>query len=206
MHKNRWLLTTLDSLDITTIATTTTSIEIDFSCPVGCFCIQNSHFFINCSNQELTQVPKNIPNNVYEIDLSYNNITSLDNDVFSNLPELYKINLANNAIEDIEKSAFQGSLGIRIIDLTNNSLTQLVSDVFNESPKLEQLWLGGNPIEMPNIGHFLDQKELRLLDLENCNLTNGDLQLDLFTPLLVLKTLNLRNNFFEGVSVYFFLV
>ncbi|XP_063700935.1 chaoptin [Culicoides brevitarsis] len=170
----------------------------DISCPTECFCTQNSHFFVNCSNRDLTQIPKNLPKIVYEIDLSYNNITTLDVDSFVSLSRLYKINLANNQIEDVERLAFRDLENLRIIDLTNNTLTQIQPETFNEARKLEQLWLAGNPIEMPNIGPFLDQKGLKLLDLENCNLTNSDLQAELFKPLVVLKSLNLMNNFFEG--------
>lgn len=171
-------------------------------CPADCFCIQNSHFFLNCSNRDLTQIPKNIPNNVYEIDLSNNNITQVDVLSFASLPSLYKINLANNQIDYVERQAFRDLENLRIIDLTNNSLTQIQPETFNEASRVEQLWLAGNPIEMPNIGPFLDQKGLKLLDLENCNLTNSDLQPELFKPLVVLKSLNLMNNFFEGVSYF----
>lgn len=172
----------------------------DIICPIDCFCIQNSHFFLNCSNRDLTQIPKNIPNIVHEIDLSNNNISQVDVDSFVSLPQLYKINLANNQIEDVERQAFRDLENLRIIDLTNNTLTQIQPETFNEASHLEQLWLTGNPIEMPNIGPFLDQKGLKLLDLESCNLTNSDLQADLFKPLVVLKSLNLMNNFFKGVS------
>lgn len=194
-------------ISVITETTTTTHHPLESSpteivCPADCYCIQNSHFFLNCSNRDLTQIPKNISNNVDEIDLSNNNISQVDASSFASLPKLYKINLANNQIDDVEREAFRGAENLRIIDLTNNSLTQMQPETFHEASRLEQLWLAGNPIELPNIGPFLDQKGLKLLDLENCNLTNSDLQGELFKPLVVLKSLNLMNNFFEGVSYF----
>lgn len=119
------------SIITTEVPTTQTSSHTEITCPTSCFCIQNSHFFLNCSNRDLTQIPKNIPNNVYEIDLSNNNITQVDVETFVGLPHLYKINLANNQIEDVERQAFRDLENLRIIDLTNNSLTQMQPETFN---------------------------------------------------------------------------
>lgn len=76
--------------------------EIAEACPIQCTCTEGTQF-INCSNQNLLEIPIELPRNVIQIDLSYNNITALPLNAFINSTELRNIKLNKNSIETINK-------------------------------------------------------------------------------------------------------
>ena len=54
---------------------------------------------LNLTSNNLTELDKDIFSNftqLQELDLSYNNLTELDKDIFSNLTQLNNLNLRNN--------------------------------------------------------------------------------------------------------------
>lgn len=68
---------------------------------------------VDCSNQELTSIPLNIPSYTTELDLSNNGLTSIPSRAFSALSQLQKLDLAHNQIRKIEDNAFQGNRLLR---------------------------------------------------------------------------------------------
>ncbi|XP_072097289.1 leucine-rich repeat-containing protein 17 [Mobula birostris] len=77
---------------------------------------------IDCQNKDLENVPKNIPAEVLEIDLSRNKIKRLDARNFMKFKELEILNLSNNAIGHINPAAFVGLLRLKELDLSGNLL------------------------------------------------------------------------------------
>lgn len=103
---------------------------------------------INASHNEiqmlspvfLTKVPELI-----EIDLSYNQISVIESDVFFfGARKLRKVNLSNNNILQIHSEAFNGSPDLEYIDLRENNLGAM--HTFHRSEKLSVVHLEENQI------------------------------------------------------------
>ncbi|KAI5629473.1 toll-like receptor 5, partial [Silurus asotus] len=123
-------------------------------------------------------------------DLSKARIYALKNSVFSHMPDLEEISLADNVINQIERDAFNGLDNLRILNLSNNLLDKIHSETFNHLRNLETLDLSNNNIRM------LMQKSFQGLNsLVHLLLSENSLQ-DVHTlaNLPQLKTLFLDNN------------
>lgn len=72
--------------------------EIKF--PAGCKRL-SAFDLVDCSNHNLTQIPKNLPLNTVELNLSHNLLTTLDISELTNYKELRQLFLNNNQIETI---------------------------------------------------------------------------------------------------------
>ncbi|KAK7166687.1 hypothetical protein R3I93_006447 [Phoxinus phoxinus] len=107
-----------------------------------CKCDQN--FFCNCSSNQLQQVPK-VPANALGLDLSFNQIVSIDINDLSLYIALTSLNLHKNKLEFIHKEAFKSQRNLKVLDLSLNNLKNLFSSWFQELKSLQQLNLVGNP-------------------------------------------------------------
>uniref|UniRef100_A0A665VJX1 Slit homolog 1 protein n=1 Tax=Echeneis naucrates TaxID=173247 RepID=A0A665VJX1_ECHNA len=74
-------------------------------CPSECTCLET---VVRCSNKHLHTLPKGIPRNVTELDLSNNKINSLTNSSFANMSQLTTLILSYNSLRCIPKMAFSG--------------------------------------------------------------------------------------------------
>jgi len=133
---------------------------------------------LNLSNRGITEVPP-IPDDVTELNLSYNQITKLKEGVFPQglkksylsgnkivelkegvFPQgLKKLYLSGNKIVELKKGVFPQ--GLQILDLYNNQIVELKKDVFQ--PGLKNLSLSDNQIVELKKGVF--PQELEILDL-----------------------------------------
>ena len=68
---------------------------------------------MDCSNQDLTGIPVNLPSYTTELDLSNNDLTVVPPRAFSALPQLQKLDLARNQIRKIEENAFYSNRLLR---------------------------------------------------------------------------------------------
>ncbi|KAG1961205.1 toll-like receptor 2 [Pimephales promelas] len=107
-----------------------------------CQCDQK--YFCNCSSNELQQVPK-VPSNALGLDLSFNQIVSIDINDLSPYIALKTLNLHRNKLKFIHKEAFKSQRNLKVLDLSSNNLEKLFSSWFHELQSLQQLNLVGNP-------------------------------------------------------------
>ncbi|XP_046722218.1 toll-like receptor 5 [Silurus meridionalis] len=124
------------------------------------------------------------------LDLSKARIYALKNSVFSHMPDLIEISLADNVINQIERDAFNGLDNLRILNLSNNLLDKIHSETFNHLQSLETLDLSNNNIRM-----LMRESFQGLNSLVHLLLSENSLQ-DVHTlaNLPQLKTLFLDNN------------
>uniref|UniRef100_A0A8C1V270 Toll-like receptor 5a n=1 Tax=Cyprinus carpio TaxID=7962 RepID=A0A8C1V270_CYPCA len=123
-------------------------------------------------------------------DLSSSNIFSLPYSVFSYLPDLEQITLAQSQINKIEKRAFLGMTNLLQLNLSKNFLGVINSETFQNLEKLEVLDLSYNHIWM--LGH---QSFRGLPNLLNLNLTGNSLKYaHTFATLPSLEKLYLGDN------------
>ncbi|XP_032365106.1 leucine-rich repeat neuronal protein 3 [Etheostoma spectabile] len=133
--------------------------------------------------------------NIVEIDLSQNNISSLGNVCLGSLPQLLSLHMEENWIQElsdrclasfpnlqefyvnhnlifsIAPGAFQGLNRLLRLHLNSNRLTSVNSKWFEHLPSLEILMLGENPIVELSDMNFKPLGNLRSLVLAKMNLT-----------------------------------
>ncbi|XP_018602773.1 leucine-rich repeat-containing protein 17-like [Scleropages formosus] len=100
---------------------------------------------LDCGNQDLRNVPENIPPDIVQVDLSRNNIKQLRASEFVAARALKSLNLSTNGLEAIDTAAFAGLLHLRELDLSNNSLHYVQYGVLEDLYFVRRLVLGGNP-------------------------------------------------------------
>ena len=71
--------------------------------------------------------------------LSYNDIPVIDNNTFSNLPNLQKLYLRNNKIISIKSDTFNNLMNLKELSLKNNNISFVSEKAFVNLPKLTSL-------------------------------------------------------------------
>ena len=168
------------------------------------------------SNNQLTTITNKFPSTIRYLDLSNNQIKSLDYYSFKSLYSLNVLNLSYNSLLEIQQDTFTRIPYLEILDLSYNLLSTFVFS-FPLPSNLKYLYLDSNPnlIEI-NFGHTLVQqrliglslrhnKNMKLssfpphltqLDLTDCNIVQSSI-LPLFVSLTKLTHLSLADNQLE---------
>nr|QEE04246.1 toll-like receptor 5-2 [Schizothorax prenanti] len=123
-------------------------------------------------------------------DLSNSSIFSLSYSVFSYLPDLEQITLAQSQINKIESNAFLGMTNLQKLNLSVNFLGNINSETFKNLQKLEVLDLSYNHIWMLEIQSFQGLPNLLILNLTG----NSILYAHRFATLPSLEKLYLGDN------------
>ncbi|CAG2244849.1 LRRC4 [Mytilus edulis] len=75
-----------------------------------------------CKHQRLTSVPINLPPDIKKLDLSFNNLTKLDANIFLRYTYLEKLLLNNNIIRQLNEKAFNGLSSLKYLSMSKNYL------------------------------------------------------------------------------------
>lgn len=169
-------------------------------CPPGCFCNPepkfNGSYYVNCANLGLKKPinPNDLPANVYQLDLSGNEIQTIVNYAFraKNSTRIKRLDLSRNGLKKIAPNAFAGLSRLTKIILRDNSLTTIPGDVFKKLRNVKNIDLSENNLLELNKTQFSGCKDLRLIDLSSNKLSL--LPDGLFTSLSNLKKINLQQN------------
>lgn len=122
---------------------------------------------VDCKNAGLDAVP-DLPPNATDVDLSYNNITELRQDYFSNLPNLNRLSFNFNKISSIENGTFSSLGMLTSLLLSNNSLGAIGSETFKGlGQSFLMLGLMNNPDMLVAEGTFQSLPGLSQLLLMN---------------------------------------
>ncbi|XP_067859553.1 polycystin-1 [Heptranchias perlo] len=116
-------------------------------CPPDCRCPRwDFSCTVNCSNAGLHQGPgvMDLPPNTTVLDLSYNGIFSLDDNLLDNLTSLEKLYLQGNNISILFKEIFAGRRCLSDIDISNNQISTLEDGIFAELFNLSKINLSFN--------------------------------------------------------------
>nr|AVK72278.1 slit [Xenoturbella bocki] len=163
---------------------------IDLECPAQCLCEGS---VVDCSGLGLESIPTDIPVFTTELKLNDNEIEVLFSDgSFRHLPNLQKIDLRNNLINDIETGAFEGAYALTDLLLTNNHLSDIQSQMFGGLPNLRTLMLRSNRINCITNETFGGLTSVRLLSLYDNQIST--IMPGSFDSMTVLSTLNLLGN------------
>jgi Leucine-rich repeat (LRR) protein len=132
------------------------------------------------------------PENVMKLDLSWNNLTHLDKELFYNLTQLQELHLHFNKLTHLDKDLFSGLTQLQILNLSENNLKHLDKDLFSNLTQLQELYLSWNNLTHLDKELFYNLTQLQELYLSGNKLTYLDK--DLFTNLTQLQILYLSHN------------
>ena len=129
------------------------------------------------TGSDLTQIPRDIPSEVWKVDLGHNAIDTLEISTFSNLSLCSYLRLSFNKISVIESGAFSGLVRLAELHLDNNAMTEIKADTFVGAESLFRLELGNNDITIIDAGAFGMMSRLEELKLFGNDLTSirGDM-------------------------------
>ena len=182
--------------------------------------------FIMLSRMEITSISKNIfksLSHIYTIDLSYNQITEIEdksfeanskleilklqgnkllkiskNLFFGEFNDLTNLDLSFNGILSIEGGAFDNLVSLVTIDISQNCLKYLPSALFKKNVQLDNVELSNNEITKIEAHLFSSKIELKLIDLDHNKLD--------YVPNIAVKLIQnliLSNNEIEVLDLNF---
>lgn len=112
--------------------------------------------------------------NLIYLYLSFNNLSTLDANLFVDLNLLKSLELTNNKISVLHDGCFNGLANLTELNLSYNNLTQIISRFFYGLEKLSNLNLDGNYISFLVNETFTNLPSLSTLSIKHNNLLNVD--------------------------------
>ncbi|XP_057655817.1 uncharacterized protein LOC130893605 [Diorhabda carinulata] len=138
------------------------------------------------------------PENLITLDLSFNNITVLENYQFHNYTHLTRANLSHNIIDYLPRDVFKSHIKLEVLCLSHNNLKAIPFQAFSFIESLKELDLSHNKL-VTFLDHFFKfNKYIEVLLLNNNNLTK--ITSNSFADLTDLKRLDLSHNSLTFIS------
>ncbi|XP_062702406.1 protein toll-like [Aedes albopictus] len=132
---------------------------------------------------------------IQHIDLSYNNLRSLPEQLLRDQHWLQYFSVAYNRLEVLPDQLLENATELAVLDLSFNSLQNLSSKVFASLDKLTVLHLENNALHTIDLLAFAAIGNLETLFLQNNHLNyNTSIDKSPFQYLNNLRVLNLKNN------------
>ena len=128
---------------------------------------------------------------ISDLNLSFQNILSLQSDDFSGLTGLTVLNLDNNQLSSLPEDIFSDLTALTLLNLDHNQLRNLPEDIFSGLTRLRELYLNNQLRNLPE-DIFSGLTGLTVLTLNNNQLSN--LPAGVFSGLTGLTTLYLNDN------------
>lgn len=154
---------------------------------------------VKCQNKDLDKIPHFIPNNTKILFVSGNSISRISGDSFpTRLELLTDLHLSGNELEYVDTMAFNNLPNLVRLDLSNNTLQNFSESAFPSDNKLQHLNLSRslhNHSTTDELLNFLRSRNL--VQLTVLDLSNNDLVIlpsDIFTGLSSLDSLSLQNS------------
>ncbi|XP_072015156.1 uncharacterized protein [Amphiura filiformis] len=164
----------------------------EFIFPKGLPCKVYNRTALDCRNRKLTHIPSLKYANAKSLDLSYNELGTVNGTSFIHLDQLEELDLSGNSISNISFGAY---LSLRVLDLRFNMIRNIGTNTFAGLNKLETLDLSVNSISNISFDAYLS---LRVLDLSYNKIRN--IGTDTFAGLNKLETLDLSDNSISNIS------
>lgn len=148
---------------------------------------------VNCEILELTNVTFMDGTLLDQLNISYNNITSLNANTFAGAENLRIIDLKCNKIEIIDKSAFGLLANLLFLDLSHNKIVSIEKSTFAPLKSLETLNVKNNLINaLVESDLFLNNKMLSIINFSENKIET--IAINLIKNLNNLRTVNFRSN------------
>jgi hypothetical protein len=169
------------------------AIRTSIQCPSECWC-DTGRRSADCSNAHFEDIPRNLHEDIRDLEMDHNNISVLKNDAFSSvgLCFLETISVCHTGLSVIEPGAFIGLPKLEYLHLTDNKISRLQPGTFANLTILRGLHLANNRIRSLELGLFTDLINIDYISPQN-NL-NQQLEADMFLGLAGLRNLWLSGN------------
>ena len=201
-------------------------------CWKGAHCpVRHSHTDVitNCSYQHPTSLPISIHTDTTWLDLSHNQLASLQELSSVHLLKLRHLDISHNSVQELDQQALNGLTTLHSVDLSHNQLTVISDRAFVHltaltSLKLDHNWLndtvsaevflGLSHLSQLDLSHnqltvISDRAFVHLTALTSLNLDHNGLKMTsqslppgVFAPLSTLHSLRLHNNDDSHVGQY----
>lgn len=163
-------------------------------CPEKCLCSIQT---VKCQNQDLDAIPHSLPANTKFLFVTGNRISRISNDSFpTRLELLTDLYLSGNEIEIVDVKAFENLPNLVRLDLSNNKIQNF--SAYPDGNKLQVLNLSSSFYNHSAMGVILSLfKKGKFFQLTSLDLSNNDLIIlphDIFNGLPKLTSLSLQNN------------
>uniref|UniRef100_A0A8C0EX02 Slit guidance ligand 3 n=1 Tax=Bubo bubo TaxID=30461 RepID=A0A8C0EX02_BUBBB len=112
------------------------------TCPSACTCSNN---VVDCRGRGLTEIPANLPEDIWEIVLYGNKITEIPQGLFDDLVSLQLLLLNANKINCLRVNTFQGLHNLKLLSLYDNKLQTISKGLFAPLRSIQTLHLAQNP-------------------------------------------------------------
>lgn len=166
------------------------------ACPDKCLCFSQT---VKCQNQELAEIPHSLPANTKFLFVTGNNISRISVDSFpTRLELLTDLYLSGNEMESVDSMVFDNLPNLVRLDLSNNKIQNFSHRAFPDDNKVQLLNLSSsfhNHSYMDEVLSFLQSGNL--LQLTVLDLSNNDLVIlpdGIFSSLFNLVNLSLQNS------------
>ncbi len=159
------------------------------TCPTECSCSDLSYF---CQGNQLVTVPDRVDKKARKLDLSHNRII-VDETTFDGLFWLGELLINSNNITHIFPQSFSDLVNLFLLDLSHNNLRELLPGTFDGMHNLKTLKLLGNRfLTSIDPDSFRGLVKLPILSLEGMSIEV--IKRDVFRGLESLLELRLSNN------------
>ncbi|XP_060582604.1 toll-like receptor 4 [Ruditapes philippinarum] len=113
-------------------------------------CDCSRKYIVDCSNRNLTYIPRDIAYTTRVLNMASNFLQRLDEGVFENLTMLIRLDLHNTALkkENVSSKAFKGLVHLKFLNISQNDQFPLTNvskqpELFEHLPSLEELRMYG---------------------------------------------------------------
>ncbi|CAI5783997.1 toll-like receptor 3 isoform X1 [Podarcis lilfordi] len=124
----------------------------------------------DCSHLKLTQIPSDLPTNITVLDLSHNQLKTLPPANLTKYGQLVYLDVGFNTISKLHQELCLNLPLLKVLKLGHNQLHKFPDDVFIHCGNLKELNLGFNILEIKN-EPFINLKKLSLLDVSHNHLS-----------------------------------
>jgi hypothetical protein len=127
-----------------------------------------------------------------KVTVSWNKIQDISPQTFYNNPNLEYLDVNNNKLKALNPGVFQNNPRLKSVDLSSNSLVTIHDTTFHHNPNLEHLFLSRNEHIRLHSGLIIIASSLKVFDAQHCNLSS--FPADFFKNSTALRQLLLGNN------------
>lgn len=155
--------------------------------------MNHKYLFFYFSEQSLGSCSVQVARSAEILNLSGNEITSVDEDCFQDYSDLTKLSLSRNSIHTLELFAFESLAKLNYLDLSDNRIEVFDNRILERNEKLKFLDLSKNKFMLiENKLPLIISNSLEFLSLRNSHLTH--VGIDLLSEVPKLLDLDISNN------------
>lgn len=147
--------------------------DCEMTCPMNCTCYHDQTWntnIVDCSRQNVIEVPARIPMDATEVYLDGNSFKELLNHVFIGRKNMRVLFVNSSQIESIQNRTFNGLTALETLHLENNNIFAIKGFEFEHLVNLKELYLENNRISYISNVSFANLKSLEILHLDGNNL------------------------------------